>query len=146
MSRTTPQLPRTTRYRAMRELVSSRRGVTLIEVMIVIAILVTLMGSLGFALARAAANAKVSQTELTLRQVESELMLYTVRKKGPPSGSDGLKTVYGGDKVPSDAWGNALIYVTPGPDGRKYDVISYGADGTEGGSGNDADLKISELN
>lgn len=137
---------RDARLRAMRRLVSSRRGVTLIEVMIVIAILVTLMGALGFALSRAAAGAKVSQTELTLRQIESEVMLYSVRKKKAPEGSDGLREIYGGDEVPTDGWGNAFIYVTPGPDGKDYDVISYGADGTEGGTGNDADLKLSELN
>jgi general secretion pathway protein G len=136
---------RDARIRAMRRLVSSRRGVTLIEVMIVIAILVTLMGALGFALSRAAAGAKVSQTELTLRQIESEVMLYSVRKKKVPEGSDGLKEIYGGDEVPTDGWGNTFIYMTPGPDGKDYDVISYGADGTEGGTGNDADLKLSEL-
>ena len=140
------RIQREARIRAMRRLVSSRRGVTLIEVMIVIAILVTLMGALGFALSRAAAGAKVSQTELTLRQVESEVMLYSVRKKGVPGGADGLKEIYGADDVPKDGWGRDLIYTSPGPDGREYDVISYGADGVEGGSGNDADLKLSELN
>ncbi|MCO4747864.1 MAG: type II secretion system protein GspG [Proteobacteria bacterium] len=145
MSRTTTQIERDARYRALRKVVSSRRGVTLIEVMIVIAILVTLMGALGFALSRAAAGAKVSTTELTLRQIESEVMLYTVRKKSAPTGGDGLKTIYGADDVPKDGWGNEFIYVTPGPDGAAYDVISYGADGVEGGSGNDEDLKISGL-
>ncbi|TNE85439.1 MAG: prepilin-type N-terminal cleavage/methylation domain-containing protein [Deltaproteobacteria bacterium] len=146
MTRENPTIQRDARIRAMRRLVSSRRGVTLIEVMIVIAILVTLMGALGFALSRAAAGAKVSQTELTLRQIESEVMLYSVRKKGVPEGSDGLASIYGKDEVPKDGWGNDFIYVTPGPDGKDYDVISYGADGTEGGAGNDADLKLSELN
>ena len=39
-----------------------------------------------------------------------------------------------------DPWGNPYQYNTPGPDGRDYEVVSYGADGREGGEGEDADV------
>jgi len=44
--------------------------------------------------------------------------------------------------VPKDPWGNDYIYICPGienPNG--YDLESYGADGQDGGEGNDADIE-----
>ena len=37
------------------------------------------------------------------------------------------------------------VTLAPGPNGLKYDIISLGADGKEGGSGNDADIKLSDI-
>jgi general secretion pathway protein G len=44
-----------------------------------------------------------------------------------------------GDVVPPDPWGNSYNYRSPGEHG-KYDLYSYGADGRDGGTGNDADI------
>ena len=55
------------------------------------------------------------------------------------------EAVYGGEKMPVDSWGNEFRYVSPGPGGHDFDIMSLGADGNEGGSGNDADLKWSEV-
>lgn len=44
-------------------------------------------------------------------------------------------------KVPSDPWGNAYVYLSPGVHNKEYDIVSYGADGVEGGEGNDADIQ-----
>ena len=43
------------------------------------------------------------------------------------------------DKLPKDAWGNALQYRAPGLH-AEVDVFSLGADGAEGGEGYDADI------
>ncbi len=67
-----------------------------------------------------------------------------LRKKKAPSTSDGLGAVFGGEDVPRDSWGNEFVYVSPGPNGTPYDIISYGSDGQEGGTGNAADIKWSE--
>ncbi|MEA3403191.1 MAG: type II secretion system major pseudopilin GspG [Armatimonadota bacterium] len=40
-----------------------------------------------------------------------------------------------------DAWGVPLHYVSPGGDGRRYDLWSNGADQAEGGEGPDADVQ-----
>ena len=37
-----------------------------------------------------------------------------------------------------------FLYVTPGPNGQAYDLISLGSDGQEGGNGNAADIRWSE--
>jgi general secretion pathway protein G len=42
--------------------------------------------------------------------------------------------------IPLDPWGHAYEYKCPGDDGRDYDLISYGADGTSGGDGENADI------
>ncbi|MBI2560675.1 MAG: type II secretion system protein GspG, partial [Planctomycetes bacterium] len=41
--------------------------------------------------------------------------------------------------VPKDPWGNEYVYTYPGNNGE-FDIISYGADGKEGGEGENADV------
>ena len=41
--------------------------------------------------------------------------------------------------VPKDPWGNDYVYTYPGNNGE-FDIIAYGADGKEGGEGEDADV------
>jgi general secretion pathway protein G len=124
---------------------SRRRGMSLVEVMVVIAIILTLMGILMLGVFRAYNNSKVQTTRLTMTKVNQEVELYILRKKKPPSTSDGLVEAYGGDPVPKDSWDHDFVYVSPGPDGQPYDLISLGSDGQEGGTGNAEDLKWSEL-
>ena len=49
-----------------------------------------------------------------------------------------------GGKVPLDPWGHPYIYICPGLHGD-FDIISYGRDGVEGGTGPDADIKSWEI-
>ena len=51
-----------------------------------------------------------------------------------------------GDRaVPVDPWGRPYQYNQPGRDGEPYEVICFGADGREGGTGGDADITSSDL-
>ncbi len=43
-------------------------------------------------------------------------------------------------EVPLDPWGNPYVYKRPGIDGRDFQIVSYGRDGTLGGINEDADL------
>jgi general secretion pathway protein G len=43
--------------------------------------------------------------------------------------------------IPKDPWGREYKYMSPGEHGSDYEILSYGADGKEGGEGQDADLK-----
>ena len=47
-------------------------------------------------------------------------------------------------KLKADAWGNAYVYKNPGKDGNEYTLLSYGADGKEGGSDKYADISVWE--
>lgn len=127
-----------------RRALRSERGMSLVEVMVVIAIIVTLMSIVGFGAFTFWENARVQTTQLQMGEMTKRIEIYAL-KKGPPSSSDGLRAVYGKDEPPKDSWEHDFIYVTPGPNGQPYDLISLGADGAEGGTGNDEDLKWSEV-
>jgi general secretion pathway protein G len=118
---------------------------SLVEVMVVIAIILTLMSIIAIGVWGIFSDSKVDTTRLTMTKVNERLEIFVLRKKKPPSTSDGLAAVFGNEPVPKDSWNNDFVYVSPGPDGAPYDLISLGADGQEGGTGNAEDLKWSEL-
>jgi general secretion pathway protein G len=126
-----------------RNLLRNRRGMSLVEVMVVIAIILVLMSVVGFGALSIFQSSKIDTTMLTMGEVNKRVEIYAL-KKGPPSTSEGLKSAFGGEDVPKDSWGNDFIYVSPGPNGAKYDLISYGSDAQEGGTGNAADIRWSE--
>ncbi len=132
----------------LREMLTTRRrrsrgGMSLVEVMVVIANIVTLMSIVGYTAMNVFESSRVETTILQMHEINKQVELYSLKKKLPSTG-EGLKAVYGDLSPPTDSWSNEFIYVSPGPSGHKYDIISYGADGQEGGSGNDADIKFSE--
>lgn len=47
--------------------------------------------------------------------------------------------------IPKDPWGNDYQYKKPGREGRDYDLYSFGADGREGGEGDNADIHAWEV-
>ncbi|MEQ1569378.1 MAG: type II secretion system protein GspG [Myxococcota bacterium] len=122
-----------------------RRGMSLVEVMVVIAIILTLMSVIAIGVWGIFADSRVDTTRLTMTKVNERLEIYTLRKKKPPSTTEGLAAAFGNEQIPKDSWNNEFQYVSPGPGGEAYDLVSLGADGQEGGTGNDADLKWSEL-
>lgn len=122
-----------------------RRGMSLVEVMIVIAIIVTLMAIVGGGAFYIYTNQAMPETtRIQMMDMAKRVDIYALKKKGPPSMSEGLKAVYPDGDVPTDGWGNAFVYVVPGPNGKDYDIISYGSDGAEGGEGGAEDIKLSE--
>jgi general secretion pathway protein G len=133
-----------TRRRGARAL-QSRRGMTLFEVMIVIAIIVLVMGALLVGVMSSFNQASAATTELTMGKIDSAIQTYTIRHKKPPTTSEGLKAVFTDDRLPTDAWGNEFVYTVPGPNNMPYEILSYGRDGAKGGSGSGADIKWSEV-
>ncbi len=61
-----------------------------------------------------------------------------------PSGRQDLPLLVGSDVRTTDGWGNELVFVVPGPDGLPYDIVSLGADGRQGGTGEAADIRYSD--
>lgn len=128
-----------TRRQARRQ--GTRRGMTLMEVMIVIAIILLLMGALTFGLVSTFGEAQSDTAALQIARINEKVQIYKVKKRKLP---DDLSDVYRGEEPPMDPWGNQFVYRKGGgSDG--YDIISYGADGREGGTGTDADVKLSEM-
>ena len=129
-----------------RSLFASQRGMTLVEIMVVIAILGTLMAVVAFGVTARLDDANVETTKIQIRNIEQGLSLYAAKHKGKfPSTSDGLEAAakyIGEGKVPQDAWGNEFMYFSPGTNGdNDYEIISLGKDGAEGGDEAAADIK-----
>ncbi|MFT4625045.1 MAG: general secretion pathway protein G [Myxococcota bacterium] len=127
--------------RTAAEVLRARRGMSLVEVMVVIAIILTLMSVLAFGVFQVYGDARVDTTKLTMGKVNQRIEIYMLRKKKVPSDLD---EVFANEDAPVDSWGNELRLVSPGPGNMKYDLISLGADGSEGGTGNNADIKWSD--
>lgn len=125
----------------------SRRGMTLVEIMVVITIIITLMSVLAVAVLGRLDDANVDMTKIRIGQIEQALQMYAVKHKGKfPSTSQGLeaagKYMPTPGEVPGDAWGNDFQYFSPGTHGNSdYEIVSLGKDGKEGGEDADGDIQ-----
>ena len=128
-------------------------GFTLIEIMVVIVILAILAGLVVPKVVGQSDKARVKTTETALSTVSNALDMYKVDNSRYPTTSQGLASLStppaeaknypeGGyiKGTPTDGWENELQYVSPGSEGRPYDLFSLGADGQQGGEGQDADI------
>lgn len=120
-----------------------RAGMTLVEVIVVIAIILIITSVLAFGIFTVFGQAKADTAKLEMARIESRIQIYMARHGRPPEG--GIGDVVAPDPVPTDPWGNEYRLVTPGPNGKQYDLVSLGADGVEGGEGENADIRLSEL-
>ena len=133
--------------RATRSFGWSRRGMTLVEIMVVITIIVGLMSVMAVQVLGALQEANVDTTKIKIRQVEQALQMYAIKHKGRfPSTSEGLaaasKYMPNPGEVPTDEWDNDFQYFSPGTHGDSpYEIVSLGRDGKEGGDSYDADIK-----
>ena len=133
-------------------LARSRRGMTLVEIMVVITIIVGLMAVLAVNVLGALDDANVETTKIKMRQIEQAIQMHAIKHKGRyPTTSDGLgaaaRYMPTPGEVPTDEWGNEFQYFSPGTHGgNDYELISLGKDGKEGGEDVDADIKSWELN
>ena len=131
------------------------RGFTLIEIMVVVVIMGILASLVVPKLIGRVGESKVTATKVSISTVMQNLNLYRLDNQRYPTTEQGLRALVekptvgpaangwktGGyvDKMPKDAWGNDYQYLSPGLKGE-VDVISLGADGQPGGSGEDADI------
>ena len=126
----------------------SPRGLTLLEVLVVITIL-TLLASLlvvNYRSTLSGAKHKIAKQELAkLKDVLEQHYLEAGNYPDQSEGLDALTRPLPGRSEPlvsgaiRDPWGRSYVYACPGVHG-KYDLVSLGADGVEGGDGEDADI------
>jgi general secretion pathway protein G len=111
-----------------------QRGMTLIEIMVVVAIIGMLMGTVGVYAFGRFEKAKITDTKMVIKNVEAALVHYqTENTDSCPKGIADLVAQKIMPKEPLDAWGQSLSFKCPGehnPDGA--DIISKGKDKTEG--------------
>ncbi len=137
----------------------SMRGFSLIELMIVVVILGLLAGVLVPRIMDRPDEARVTAAKTDIRTLEQALRLYYLDNGRYPTTEQGLQALISrpesepvprnwrsrgyleASSVPRDPWGNEYIYRSPGDQGRDYEIISLGADGKEGGTGFDSEIR-----
>ena len=110
------------------------RGMTLIEIMVVVAIIGMLMGTVGVYAFGRLKKARITDTKLVIKNIENALVQFqTDNTESCPKSISDLYTQKYLTKDPVDAWGQPLIFKCPGEhntDGA--DVVSRGKDKKEG--------------
>jgi len=130
---------------------SREAGFSLLELLVVLAILALLAGLVAPRVIGYLGGAKTDTAKMQLRNIESALDLYRLDAGKYPQSLDALVTQPAGverwrgpylKKATglSDPWGEPFKYRIPGQHGE-YDLFSLGADKTEGGDGEDQDIK-----
>jgi general secretion pathway protein G len=121
--------------------------------LVVLAIIGLVMGLVGPRVVNYLTESKAKAAKIQIESFASALDLYFLDTGQHPSGSDGLTALVQrpgnaggwngpylrGNAVPSDPWGRPYVYRSPSQHGI-YDIVSYGADGQEGGTGAAADI------
>ena len=133
------------------------RGFTLIELMIVVVILGLLATVVMPRMLDRPEQARRTKAKIDIRNIVSALALFKTDTGRFPTTSEGLAVLVSDpgirgydndaylDKAPLDPWGNRYIYISPGVRGKDYDLESYGKDGENGGTGDDADIESWDL-
>ena len=128
-------------------------GFTLIELMIVVVILGLLATIIMPRILNRPEQARRMKAKVDIRSIESALALFKTDTGRFPTTSEGLDVLVSNpgikgyntdcylDKSPSDPWGNKYVYISPGVHSRDYDLESYGKDGEDGGTEDNADIE-----
>jgi general secretion pathway protein G len=131
------------------------RGFTLVELLVVLAILGLLIALVAPALIHQLGSAKHKIAEQSIERLSGILDLYRLDVGSYPTTSQGLGALsqntgnvagWNGPYVKdssgiNDPWGRPYVYKSPSDrPGHAFDIISLGADGRQGGDGEDADI------
>ncbi len=128
-------------------------GFTLIEILVVITIIALIMSLVGPRVLNYLGESKVKAAKIQIQSFGSALDLFNLDTGRYPTTSEGLTALVQspgtipawngpylkGGVVPNDPWGKPFVYRSPGEHGP-YDIMSYGSDGQEGGTGTAADV------
>ena len=122
------------------------RGMTLIEIMVVIAILGLIAAAVAYSALGNMRHAQQQKARLDCKQLEGAMEMYFSRYSKYPDPTEGLNALVRTHIIKSlerDPWGHPYV-LEVGSDGPV--ILSYGQDGEPGGGGDDADISSRESN
>ncbi len=139
---------------------SLQTGFTLIEVMVVIVILGILSALVVPNILHKAGDARVAAAKSDLAAIGQALDMYKLDNSSYPTSDQGLEALVTKPsgtpeprnwnasgylkKLPQDPWHRQYLYISPA-EGAAYEISTMGADGREGGEGEDQDLTSLDL-
>jgi general secretion pathway protein G len=135
-----------------------QQGFTLVEMLVVITIIGLIMGLIGPRVLNYLSESKVKAAKIQLQSFGGALDLFFLDAGRFPSTAEGLTALVRptpgvaawngpylkGGSIPNDPWSHGYVYRSPGEHGP-YEIVSYGADGQEGGSGVAADISLENM-
>ena len=135
-----------------------QQGFTLVEMLVVITIIGLIMGLIGPRVLNYLSESKVKAAKIQLQSFGGALDLFYLDAGRFPSTAEGLTALVRptpgvaawngpylkGGNIPNDPWSHGYVYRSPGEHGP-YEILSYGADGQEGGSGVAADISLENM-
>lgn len=138
-----------------------RSGFTLLEVLIAITLVVILGSVVGINLIDMPQRGRQNAAKLQLASFKTAVQIYMNDNGAPPTQRQGLEALViqpttppipesfppngylDSRSVPKDPWGRDYAYLNPGTRGEAFEIICYGADGADGGTGFNTDLTTS---
>jgi general secretion pathway protein G len=132
-------------------------GYTLLELLVVLVILTLIIGLAGPVVLRQFGSAKTNTAKIEVNRIATDAEFFRVDVGRFPTQEEGLQALitqpesaagWAGPYLPklsqlNDPWGNEYLY-TLGSDGETIEVRSLGADGAQGGSGENVDVSSRE--
>ena len=128
---------------------AEERGFTLIEILVVMAIIGMLAIMVAPNIFNQQAGAQIDAALSQISSLEAALDTYRLDVGEYPDSLEGLRENLSGRAawngpylrrgVPLDPWGNEYVYDS---NGREFTLSSYGPDGEQGGEGDDADISL----
>jgi general secretion pathway protein G len=131
----------------------AQRGMTLIEILVVLVLIAIVMGIVGGNFIGQGEAAKAKAAAIEIGQIGQSLDLYKLEVGRYPTTQEGLQALITAPSgvtnwngpywkkgtLPKDPWTNEYKYTSPGQKAA-YDIVSMGADGKEGGEGTAKDI------
>ena len=131
----------------MRKTRTLQRGFSLIEIMVVVVIIGMLASIATVGVITYIDKARITTAKSQMKEFVKALDLYKMEKGSYPTSGEGLELLTKAQAtgkpllkdIPKDPWGRKYIYNSTG---SNYEIISYGGNKREGGTGIDADIRM----